>query len=427
MATLENITHESGPPVSAHWNTVTDPGGRLSITNAAALNGTTNGLQCDFSTTNNADVIEPYTPPGSDELRLRFFFDPNSAGTPTVTSRNLIQVTLSEDGTVFGDLLGRIRVTKIITTGESRTFFIHGTDANPSGITSATTFDITDESHCFEIRVKRASSAVANDGEVEFFVDEVSKVNLASIDNFDLFPTIDNIWVRHNVLEAAMAGTDVYSDEYLLTDVEGTGLCVAVPALGLAAMTKPADIDAAGEFVYLALLDSGTPILTKISTVLDADGTTVFDPGAGDNIGVECGRFSSDTVWVAGNFDGTNVVEKSEDGGSSFTVKDDGTIGDVRSFVMGPDSDERILVFDETNGDILETRDDGASWDSINASVTPEINAIARLGENVQESVFGNDGAANDSVNYSVNSGDDLEDFQTGVYPNANATRVIVN
>jgi hypothetical protein len=159
----------------------------------------------------------------------------------------------------------------------------------------------------------------------------------------------------------------------------------------------------------------------------NADGTTVFNPGAGDNIGVECSRSNADVVWVAGNFDGTNVVEKSEDGGSSFVVKDDGNIGDVRVFVVGPDSDDKILVFDETNGDILETRDDGASWDTINASVTPEVNAIARLGKNVQESVFGNDGGANNSINYSVNSGDDLEDFQTGVYPNANATRVIVN
>jgi hypothetical protein len=197
--------------------------------------------------------------------------------------------------------------------------------------------------------------------------------------------------------------------------------------LALSAMTKPADIDAAGEFIYVALLDGGTPILTKISTALDADGTTVFDPGGGDNIGVECGRFNSDVVWVAGNFDGVNVIEKSEDGGSSFVVKDDGSIGDIKSFVIGPDSDDKVLLFDETNGVIIETKNDGGIWTIVNAAVTPEINAIARLGENVEESVFGNDGGASNSINYSVNSGDDLEDFQTGVYPNANATRVIVN
>jgi hypothetical protein len=205
------------------------------------------------------------------------------------------------------------------------------------------------------------------------------------------------------------------------------GCPVAASTLALAPMTKPADIDAAGSFIYLALLDGGTPIISKISIALDADGSTVFDPGAGDNIGVECGRFNSDVVWVAGQFDGTNVVEKSEDGGSSFVVKDDATIGGVRSFVMGPDSDDKILLFDEDNGDILETKNDGESWTTINSAVTPEVNAIARLGQNVEESVFGNDGGGSNSINYSVNSGDDLEDYQTGVYPNANATRVIVN
>ncbi len=45
----------------------------------------------------------------------------------------------------------------------------------------------------------------------------------------------------------------------------------------------------------------------------------------------------------------------------------------------------------------------------------------------MEETVFGNDGGVSNSINYSVNSGDDLEDFQTGVYPNENATRVIVN
>jgi hypothetical protein len=195
--------------------------------------------------------------------------------------------------------------------------------------------------------------------------------------------------------------------------------------LALSAMTKPADIDAAGEFIYVALLDGGTPILTKISTALDADGTTVFNPGAGDNIGVECGRFNSDIVWVAGNFDGVNVIEKSEDGGSSFVVKDDGSIGDIKSFVIGPDSDDKVLLFDETNGVIIETKNDGGIWTIVNAAVTPEINAIARLGENVEESVFGNEGAANDNVNYSVNSGNDLEDFNLPV--NQDVTRVIVN
>jgi hypothetical protein len=220
-----------------------------------------------------------------------------------------------------------------------------------------------------------------------------------------------------------------YNSGAALVTVTGVIITLTSPAtvLSLAAMTKPADIDASGAFIYVALLDNGTPILFKISTALDADGVTVFDPGAGTNIGVECGRFNADVVWVAGAFDGTNVVEKSGDAGSSFVVKDDGTFADVEAFAIGPDSDERCLVADITI-EIQETIDDGAIWIQHNASTGFNINAVARLGKNVQESVFGNDaGGGTDNIDYTINSGADMEDFTTGVFPNADVTRVIVS
>ncbi len=143
--------------------------------------------------------------------------------------------------------------------------------------------------------------------------------------------------------------------------------------------------------------------------------------------GVECGLLDADVVWVAGGFDGTNVIEKSENAGSTFVVKDDTTIGEIRAFKVGPWDDNRVLILDGDNSDILETIDDGTIWTTINASVTPLINAIARLSQNLEEVVFGNQGGATNSIDYSVNSGAHLEDFQTGVYPNADGTGVIVN
>jgi len=264
------------------------------------------------------------------------------------------------------------------------------------------------------------------DVDIDILVDSTSVQSVTGIADMTTWTTIGEMDVDFFSSDVDITGNMFY-DEFIITDDSGTVLCVGATPLQPALMKKPADIDASGTFIYVALLRGGLPILSKISTALNANGTTVFDPGSGGNIGVECGRDSANTIWVAGNFDSTNVVEKSEDAGTTFIVKDDATIGEVRSFVMGPDSDTKILVFDETNGDILETVDDGAIWDTINASVTPEINAIARLGENTQETVFGNDGGASNSVNYSVNSGDDLEDFQTGVFPNQNVTRVIMN
>ncbi len=189
-----------------------------------------------------------------------------------------------------------------------------------------------------------------------------------------------------------------------------------------------ADNSVDGMFLYIASFNNlGFPTLIKISTALNADGSIVFAPGAGGRIGVQCGAQNADIVWVAGEFDGTNVIEKSEDAGSTFSVKDDGTIGVIRSFKVGPGNDNKVLVVDGDNADILETIDDGVTWTTINASVTPLINAIARLPVNLEEVVFVNQGGATNSVDYSVNSGANLEDFQTGVYPNADGTGVIVN
>jgi hypothetical protein len=188
-----------------------------------------------------------------------------------------------------------------------------------------------------------------------------------------------------------------------------------------------AAISADGLYIYIASFNSlGFPTLIRMPALLNADGTVVFSPSAGGRIGVQAGELNAGMIWVAGSFDGTNTVEKSEDYGATWTVKDDGVFGTVRTFQVGPDDDERVLVFDGDNGDILETLDDGATWTTINATVSPLINSLARLSVDLQEIVAGNEGDVTDSINYSPNSGVNLEDYQTGVYPNADATKVQV-
>jgi hypothetical protein len=189
-----------------------------------------------------------------------------------------------------------------------------------------------------------------------------------------------------------------------------------------------ASVSSDNQFVYIASFNNpGFPTLVKISAALGADGTVVFDPGDGARIGVQCGKYNEEHLWIAGQFDGTNTVEKSEDAGSTFAVKDDATFGSVRTFEVGPDSDTRVIIFDGDNGDIIETTDDGTTWTDINASVTPLINSIARFNENLAEIVAGNEGGANNSINYSPNSGANLADYQAAPYPATDATKVIAN
>jgi hypothetical protein len=422
MATVKEINHDSSTTIGVHYDTVTDPDGAVSVTVGAALDSSVYGVEIDYDAGSNAiTLLENFAALSGNDFRWRFRLDFSNMAPTGSVSNTMAQFRLT---TAASALVFRISIGYTGSDFQATLFYY----SDSGGTTTLASANLSSSGDlCIELRAIKETADGNADGEAEWFVDGVSQDSFSNLDNFNRFGVgIAQTDISFSSSDADAVG-QLYYDEWILDDVNTADLGCGLSDLGLAAMTKPADIDAAGEFIYVALLEGATPILTKISTALDADGTTVFDPGAGDNIGVECGRFSSDTVWVAGNFDGTNVVEKSEDGGSTFAVKDDGAIGDVRTFVMGPDSDERILVFDETNGDILETNDDGASWTAINAAVTPEVNAIARLGENVQESVFGNDGGANNSINYSVNSGGNLEDFQTGVFPNENVTRVIVN
>lgn len=419
MATVKEINHDSSTVIGNHYSSVTDPDGAITVGAAAALDGSTYGVEMDYDAgANDVTLSEGFTFSAT-ELRMRFWVNINTAVYAGIGA-NPLQVKLI---TSDSDTLFNVRVNAD-AAGDFNLIYEYLEDSGTS--IGDTGYDFSATATCVELRAIRATSAIANDGEVEIYVDGVSVASKLDLDNFtDWNDVLDTVTVEFTS-PAGLTGA-LYYDEWILDDDNTASLGCGPGALSLAAMTKPADVDAAGEYIYVALLEGGTPILSKISTALDADGTTVFDPGAGTNIGVECGRFNSDVIWVAGNFDGTNVIEKSEDGGATFEVKDDATIGDVRAFDVGPDSDERILLFDETNGDILETIDDGGTWVTINTGITPEVNAIGRLGENVQESVFGNAGAASDSIDYSVNSGASLEDYQTGVYPNADATGVIVN
>jgi hypothetical protein len=213
----------------------------------------------------------------------------------------------------------------------------------------------------------------------------------------------------------------------ITTDVTPPGISSTDFTIGAIA-AKPCDVDADGAYIYLGLIASDTtPILVKFATALNADGEIVFEPGAGTDIGVQCGRFDADVVWVAGDFDGTNAVEKSENAGTSFAVKDPGTFGAVSAFIVGPDSDERVLIFDSADGEISETIDDGVSWSQKKTGLGYDCHALDRLDINVEEVVFGNDSGATHVVDYSVNTGQNLADYTLTLPVTQDVTGVIVN
>jgi len=422
MAEFKVINHDNGPPLSDYWTkSITDANNRLAVNAASALGGSPFGLQAAYSIgQGGSEATEDISAPASNEIRFRFRFDPNSPSVPAVNTTMCI-IAIRENAETFAEAL--IRATIVAqTTGAFIVFFNWGTDSSTGSTGNKV---LLDSPNCIELACVRSSSAVANDGTAEFFVNGVSQHSATGIDNFDHFPVIDEIVAEFPSMGANLDGAIQFVDEFLVDNDASRLLC---GSLQMPPMTRPADVDADGSNLYIALLDNDNPVLLKMDTGLASDASQVFAPGSGSDIGVQCGRFDSDVVWIAGAFDGTNVVEKSENGGTSFTVKDDGSFGTVEAFVVGPDSDERVLISDVTNDDIQETTNDGSSWTQINSSVGFDINVIARLGVNVEEAIFGNDASATDNIDYSINSGDDMEDFTTGDFPTVDdVTSVIVN
>ena len=429
MATIFEANHNGGPPVSNYW-----PSGgsaALSVTGASGLNGTAFGLQNDITVSAWSVFDATISAPASDEIRLRWRFDVTPLtfpGTNPGTAANHIYQLDMGGG---GDTLINMRVRW--NASNDTLFYAEKkwtSDGDAVIIVLIDNITVSNTEHCVDMRMVRETADGNNDGIVQIFIDGVSVFSQTNFQNFNAFGNFTQIVHRGNSGTGTFTGNS-YSDEFLLTDDGSTSLCPAVATAGeltIAPMRKPADVDADSTFLYIASISSlAFPVLIKIATSLDADGSLVFDPGAGDDIGVQCGREDTQVVWVAGAFDGTNTVEKSEDSGDSFTVKDDSSFGDVEAFVVGPDSDNRVLIADD-NVNIEETIDSGAVWINRNTTTGFNINAIARLDINPQETVFGNDANATDNIDSSVNSGVNMEDFTTGDFPtDADVTSVIVN
>jgi hypothetical protein len=288
----------------------------------------------------------------------------------------------------------------LVADGSNLTNYHYGTAGTPKAFSGNTGVN------GLEIGGRDSAPAVYSDvylGEIIIYSDELSDADRQAIESY-----LNIRWF------VAVAG-ELTTPQKFIEDQGGA----AAGGAGGAAGGNSADISGDGLSIYIAAFNSlGFPTVIKINEALLTDGSVVFNPGAGGRIGVQCGDLNGDIVWVAGQFDGTNTVEKSEDAGSSFTVKDTGAFGTIRTFQVGPSDDQRLLVFDGDNGDIIETLDDGETWTTINAAVTPSINNIARFGQNPEEIVAGN---------YSPNAGVNLEDYQTGVYPATDATKVIAN
>ncbi len=319
-------------------------------------------------------------------------------------------------------------------------------DMIPSGsdiLVQLSTFDaeiasanIDDASaHTIEARIVRETAQDALDGTLSLWVDGILVGSQGGLTNFLNFNSAKLLGGNFDLVSLRIISGTGHTGGFLVDDImfrdDDTQIFPPAGASQVEDVSptfQDVSVDADGTFLYIGgLSGAGRPTLVKMSTALNADATSVFDPDDGNSIGVECGKFNADVVWIAGEFGIVeNQIQVSENGGTSFTDVSD-NFADIIAFRVGPDSDQRVLIFDDNNPDILETIDNGTTWTTIATGMSTFANAIARLATNVQEAVFGNGtDAPNSNIEYSVNSGVNREDIDAG-FPEADVTAVIVN
>jgi hypothetical protein len=420
MSEIYNIDFETGD--FSEFDTDTTGGAQLYVSSTDAISGT---YSCnhDWSTslyrvTNSTNISLPFT-----VFHLGFRMKIKAGwGFGSASSASLF--TWLNGGTEYR--------LSLIASGGDVVMRLDGNVPTMDGTVNLNDGNV----HTVELRAVRG----VGDGSHHLYIDSSLDVEQTGLNNDVDFSNIRTTvnpsgnWVLSNPRNlAGDSSGGVITDNWGLRD-DDTFIFPSGPStdeFDAAIIAKPCAISMDGDFIYIACLDSlGQPALIKFASDLGADGSVVFQPGAGTDIGVQTGKKDADVVWIAGDFGGTDTVEKSEDAGTSFNVKDDASFDPVTSFVVGPDSDERVLIFTDAgasvaSAEIHETIDDGASWSQKNSGLGFVSKDVARLDINVEELVTGNEAGASDNIDYSPNTGQDLEDYSTG-FPTQDVTKVIV-
>lgn len=203
-----DINHETND-LTQYTSTVTD-GGDLSVTAAAALGGTNYGLQCVIDdTTAIYGEYNPATASTTGIWRHRFYIDPNSL---TIGSGNafIIFSTYKASGT-------QQTVIKLYNNGANYQVFIDVFNDAGTGIETGKV-TISDAPHYIEYKLTKASSADANDGTMDWWIDGVAQTSLTGLDIYNRYGDFDSIRIGAVAeLDAGTSGT-LYLDELIVND-----------------------------------------------------------------------------------------------------------------------------------------------------------------------------------------------------------------
>lgn len=159
-------------------------GGDLSVQMAAAQLGTY-GLQCIVDDTNGIYGQKNVTV-SNDDLRFRFFIDPNSLTMADGDAFRIVHWRL--DAVPFNLCFVTLQYTTILGY-----YLIVSAEEDDGTTLTSGNITISDASHCVEIHVERATSDVADDGRVRTWIDTILQDTISNIDNYDLWDDISDV------------------------------------------------------------------------------------------------------------------------------------------------------------------------------------------------------------------------------------------
>jgi hypothetical protein len=197
------------------WSAAATDAGQLSVTAAAALAGTTRGLQGHVDDVNPL-YVQDDSPADEGRYRARFYLDPNGfdPGESQLHRRLRTLIAFSEAPTR--------RVTAIVLRRIAGAYSLRArTRLDDDTQADTAFFPIDDRAHAVEFELVRASSPDALDGTFELWIDGVSVAQMSGLDNSRA--QVDFARMGALSVKAGASGT-LYFDEFESRRVSPIGL-----------------------------------------------------------------------------------------------------------------------------------------------------------------------------------------------------------
>ena len=285
----------------SEFSSTVDVDGDMTQAGAAALGGTSGGLQLIVDDTNVMYGQNTFTTFGTHTHRYRFYIDPNNM---TMGSGDDMEIlALAQTG------YDKQSICELHHDGSN--YEIRAGVGNDSGVEQFTSYyDITDAEHCVEVRVVAATGSSTNDGTLDLWIDGNHQEQVTAIDLYDTNNYLGMSRLGAQSISAGISGT-FYLDEFVLRD---DGTLIGCLALQSASISPSASLSPSA---------SVSPSISPSASVSpSASESASPSPGATGEVcwGHDTGVLEANVRDFQNNWAGTGTIEN-PGGGDVESIK----------------------------------------------------------------------------------------------------------